>query len=69
MSSMEAAMTMSRDEIFEHIQNHPIAGPVIRTREKLLGLLSGLKKTSPSKECKQPVDSKAKHTHQPNAQL
>ena len=68
IGQLEAELRQAH-EIFEQIQNHPIAGPVIRTREKLLGLLSGLKKTKPSKECKQPVDSKATHKHQPNAQL
>ena len=34
-------------EIFDQIQNHPIAGPVIRTREKITGLALRSEKNEP----------------------
>ncbi len=54
-------------QIFEQIQNHPIAGPVIRTREKLLGLLSSLKEKNASRYSAQSVNPKAKPKPKPNS--
>ncbi|MCH2182972.1 MAG: hypothetical protein MK108_13285 [Mariniblastus sp.] len=55
-------------EIFEQIQKHPIAGPVVKLRQKLLDMFSNMKKPNRSEVRKPPVEKNSQHTHQPNAQ-
>lgn len=55
-------------EIFEQIQKHPIAGPVVRARQKLLDMFSQLKKPNRSEVRNSSVEKNSSHTQQPNAQ-
>ena len=54
--------------IFEQIQKHPIAGPVVRTREKIIGWLADMKQTHPSSSHHQTAPPKGKSSNQPKAQ-
>ncbi|MCH2178177.1 MAG: hypothetical protein MK106_05165 [Mariniblastus sp.] len=54
--------------IFDQIQKHPIAGPVVRTREKIIGWLSDMKQPHPSSSHHQHASPKGKSSNQSKTQ-